>query len=90
MKNYMEEPTYSKGGWKKQCYMDRDHQFHVKAYWIEQFRIAALKAPKITPKPFNPAGCYNGNMGWYERGFVSPTEARYPSYQEDPAAYYGD
>lgn len=73
MKNWMETPH-----WKKECFQDQDHQFHVKAYWTEQFRISALKAPKITPKPFNPAGCYNGS------------EFRYPSYAEDPAAYYGD
>ena len=81
MKNWMHTRA-----WEKQVFIDLDHQAHVTAYWNDRFAAAAKQAPKITPV-FNPRGCYNGIRGWYERGYVSPTEARYPSFKEDPTGY---
>jgi hypothetical protein len=79
MKNWMHTK-----GWAAQVWQEQDHQSHVKAYWNARF---AAKAPKTTPKVFNPRGCYNSIPNWYERGFVSPIEARYPTFEENPAAY---
>lgn len=72
--------------WQKLCYQDQDHQYHVKAYWNERFRQAGERAPKFT-ETFNPQGCYTGVRNWYERGYVSPTQLRTPSIDEDPTAY---
>jgi hypothetical protein len=81
MKNWMHTNE-----WKVLCWQDQDHQYHVKAYWNEKFQQAAERAPKITEK-FDPRGCNNGIRNWYEQGYVSPREARYPSIKEDPTAY---
>lgn len=81
MKNWMHTKE-----WDKLVWQDKDHQYHVKAYWNERFRISAEKAPKFT-ETFNPRGCHNGIRNWYEKGYVSPTQARYPSIKEDPASY---
>ena len=65
-------------GWMfsdKEIYIEQDHQYHVKQYWDNRFRISAQKAPKIVTT-FNPRGCNN------------PAAFRYPSFEEDPAAYY--
>jgi len=63
---------------------EKDHQAHVKAYWRNQFSIAgAIGDAKMRALrggagvPFNPRGCYN------------PPPFRYPSFAEDPTAYYG-
>ncbi len=81
MKNWMHTKE-----WAAEIRRDQDHQSHVKAYWNEQFRQAAERAPKITV-PFNPNGCNNGVRNWYELGYVSPTQLRTPSIAEDPTAY---
>lgn len=39
---------------QKSLYMDVDHQAHVKAYWHEQYRLAALRAPVVKPKEVHP------------------------------------
>lgn len=88
MKNWMHTP-----GWQFEIAQEQalrlEPQAHVKAYWRQKFaQAAALGDAKITRQPeFNPRGCYNGIANWYERGYVSPTEARYPSFKEDPTAY---
>lgn len=81
MKNWMHTKQYA-----ALCRQDQDHQYHVKAYWNEQFRQASERAPKIT-QTFNSNGCNNGVRNWYELGYVSPTQTRTPSIAEDPTAY---
>jgi hypothetical protein len=91
----MSAVNFESRAWQKLCYQDNDHQYHVKAYWNEQFRIAGEKAEAArkvrgVKNPFetlNPEGCYNGIRNWYEKGYASPREARYPSIKEDPTAY---
>lgn len=81
MKNWMHTKGYA-----ALCRQDQDHQYHVKAYWDDRFRRPGERAPKIT-ETFNPRGCYNGVSNWYEKGYVSPTQARMPTFTEDPVAY---
>lgn len=84
MKNWMHTQEYA-----ALCRQDQDHQSHVRVYWCHRFDLTAEKS-RSKQAEFNPQGCYNGVKGWYEKGFVSPTEPRYPSFEEDPAAYMGD
>lgn len=59
---------------------------HVYEWYIaERKRVNALHPQKYVEP--NLKGCYNGTSRWYERGFVSPTETRNPSFNEDPTAY---
>jgi hypothetical protein len=85
MINYMHTSAYA-----KLCWMDNDHQFHVKAYWDARHRATALIVDSKRTK--QPAAKQSNNYirNWYEQGYVSPTEARYPSVNEDPTAYFGE
>jgi hypothetical protein len=80
--------NFQSKAWQKLCYQDNDHQAHVKTYWDEKLRQAAkIGDAKIVRRPFNPQGCYNGYRDWYEQGHISPTQARYPTFVEDPTSY---
>lgn len=59
-------------------WQEKDHQAHLAAYWNEQFRVAAEKAPKILAFPSRV------------HASVSRSTFKYPAYNEDPAAYCGD
>jgi hypothetical protein len=59
---------------------DKGHQSHVQAYWTYQFSL--IPGPPIVSKEIIQSN--NTNRNWYNDGFVSPTESRYPTIQEDP------
>jgi hypothetical protein len=66
-------------------YID-EYTAHVYDWYIAKRKEANEKYPRPYVEP-NLKGCYNGISNWYEKGFVSPWEARYPSFEENPAAY---